>query len=311
MEKENKIEDVVEVNSETQNEEEVLSVELEEDVVEKAEVEILEETEAVQTEKVETVDEVKPKKKKSKKEKPKKKKSKKGLLIALIVVLVLGVGVGGVLGYTQIIKPAGIYEDATTYMYMEEYKLAAVSFGEIVEYKNSADLLDQCNYNLALELLGEGCYSDADLILTDIDNEELLGDIKEEMLYESYLAQAYTSLKANLKNPDSLIIYDIRFCETITDYPHCVIHYGAQNGWGGITEGYAFASYDDGEYSVIGSCDSLTVADNDTTSEMLTAITINTAYEQNEAGCYDEQRAAALIDSSNLSGVASYAKTVS
>lgn len=108
--------------------------------------------------------------------------------------------------------------------------------------------------------------------------------IQEQLKYESYAYSAINDLKKYLKNPDSFQPYEITFYasegtesdnadsdENIgeEEYPVCIMHYGAQNGFGGTTTAYAIFCYDaeDGEYEVLGSCNSLDEEDYDTDDE--------------------------------------------
>lgn len=90
-------------------------------------------------------------------------------------------------------------------------------------------------------------------------------------LYKSHFENcAYSTavaLKEILKNPDSLSIYDVEFYvsrvdtnsqerNTITDskHPIVIMHYTAQNGYGGNTTGYVVATYhkDSSRYEIDG-----------------------------------------------------------
>ena len=88
-----------------------------------------------------------------------------------------------------------------------------------------------------------------------------------------------------MKNPDSYQPYEITFYASMgteedsansseseisegtndEKFPVCIMHYGAQNGFGGNTTSYAICTYDSesGEYEFKGSCDSLDIDDYD------------------------------------------------
>lgn len=100
--------------------------------------------------------------------------------------------------------------------------------------------------------------------------------IQEQLKYESCAYSAINSLKKYLKNPDSYQPYEIIFYASmgteeadIEKYPVCIMHYGAQNGFGGNTTSYAIFAYstEKGEYDLLGSCDSLDEDDYDASDE--------------------------------------------
>lgn len=181
-------------------------------------------------------------------EEPHKKNSKKiiiPIVIATVVVVAIAVGL---IGYNiKVIKP-----------------------------KNT--------YNEALELLEKGKYEEADKLFDTIEGYEDVETIKEQLKYESYAYSSINSLKKYLKNPDSYQPYEITFYisnekeEDSTEsnetdkkdrYPVCVMHYGAQNGFGGNTTGYALCTYNTEkcEYELLGTCDSLDEDDYDKDDE--------------------------------------------
>lgn len=143
-------------------------------------------------------------------------------------------------------------------------------------------------YNEAVSMLENGKYDDANKLFDEIKDYKDVAEIQEQLKYESYSYSAINSLKQYLKNPDSYQPYEILFYssmgseESSTDssateaddaeeekYPVCIMHYGAQNGFGGNTTGYALCTYDsdEGAYTVKGSCDSLDEDDYDSDDE--------------------------------------------
>ncbi len=142
----------------------------------------------------------------------------------------------------------------------------------------------QNTYNKANSLLETGKYEEANFLFDKIKNYKDVPEIKEQLKYESYAYSSINDLKRRLKNPDSYNLYEITFykpMDTKNDkietsqgekterYPVCIMHYGAQNGFGGNTVGYAISSYDEElqKYITIGSCDSLDEADYDKDDE--------------------------------------------
>lgn len=159
-------------------------------------------------------------------------------------------------------------------------------------------------YNEAMELLEKGKYEDADKLLDTIKKYKDVATIQEQLKYESYAYSAINSLKKYLKNPDSYQPYEIVFYastgnedsegdtegsnkneiaeESEEDYPVCIMHYGAQNGFGGNTTGYALCAYssDIDEYDIVGTCDSLDedeydLSDDDDIMKLATCKVIN------------------------------------
>lgn len=144
---------------------------------------------------------------------------------------------------------------------------------------------NKATYDEAIELLEKGKYAEANELFDTIKNYNDVETIQEQLKYESYAYSAINSLKKYLKNPDSYQPYEITFYssmgnETGTDentdteneeekYPVCIMHYGAQNGFGGNTTGYALCSYnsESEEYELLGTCDSLDEDDYDKDDE--------------------------------------------
>ena len=142
-------------------------------------------------------------------------------------------------------------------------------------------------YNEAMTLLEKGKYEEANDLLGAITGYKDVDIVLQQLKYESYAYSTINDLKSYLKNPDSFQPYDIKFYASMGDdtetdtentedtkeetdkYPACIIHYGAQNGFGGNTTGYAIGYYNTEEktYKIIGSCNSLDEDDYDLTDE--------------------------------------------
>ena len=147
-------------------------------------------------------------------------------------------------------------------------------------------------YNEAMELLEKGKYEEANDMLESIRNYKDVAIIQEQLKYESYAYSTINDLKTYLKNPDSFQPYEVKFyapmkskdnsestdnseeeTENLEDeenqYPTCIIHYGAQNGFGGNTTGYVLGYYSNDEktYKILGTCDSLDDDDYDLDDE--------------------------------------------
>lgn len=136
-------------------------------------------------------------------------------------------------------------------------------------------------YVEATKLLDNGQYDEANNLLSKINTYKDVKEIQEEVQFETYAYSCINEIKQYLKNPDSFSPYKIMFynsagenhketVETIknkTDkeenYPVCIMHYTAQNGFGGNTASYAMFSYSNEKekYEIFGTCKSLDEGD--------------------------------------------------
>lgn len=134
-------------------------------------------------------------------------------------------------------------------------------------------------YDEAIALLEEGKYEEANNLLNTIPDYEDVATLQEQISYESRVFQCIDSLEEYMKNPDSLQIYDVYFyskeyndtvevtdrlkevmdglISVTSDEPIIIINYGAENGLGGISTGYAMFLYLTEDYKFIGSSDTL------------------------------------------------------
>mgnify|MGYP003091813084 CR=1 FL=1 len=135
------------------------------------------------------------------------------------------------------------------------------------------------SYEQALTLLENGNYEEGQKILLKNPNYKDIQTILEEIKYEPCAYSAVNALKKILKNPDSVSVYTVDLygpdpavedssdSTTIidNDHPFIVLHYAAQNGFGGNTTGYFASSYDseDEAYQFVGYTDSLNLDDLD------------------------------------------------
>ncbi len=104
----------------------------------------------------------------------KPKDKKKGLIIAIILILVFGVvAVSGILSYFFYFEPLERYEAAVEDMEDGEYEDAREEFEELGDFKDSAQLISECDYLEAEELMENGDYEGAIVIF------EKLGDYED------------------------------------------------------------------------------------------------------------------------------------
>ena len=173
------------------------------------------------------------------------------------------------------------------------------------------------DYNSAISLLERGKYEESMGLLDNLRDFKDVNIIQEQIKYESIAYVCINDLKSNLKAPDSYTPYEILFFlldqaiidkNTIiakfvylgllnkTEKPLCVMHYGAQNGIGGITTRYALFLYseEDSAYSLLGTCGSLDeqdFSDDGDVLEYVTMMTINALLESGvEVGSIDMSR---------------------
>lgn len=137
----------------------------------------------------------------------------------------------------------------------------------------------ETSYKQALTLLDSGNYEEGQQLLLKNPNYKDTQTLLEEIKYESCAYSAVSALKKILKNPDSVSVYTVDFygpdpevedskdSTTIVDndYPFIVLHYAAQNGFGGNTTGYFTSSYnsEDEAYQFVGYTDALNIEDLD------------------------------------------------
>ena len=175
-----------------------------------------------------------------------------------------------------------------------------------------AQIRPQNEYNEAIKMLESGKYSEAETLLNKIPQYEGVDKLKEQMKYESRVFACITDMKKYLKNPDSLQIYDVKFYlnknnqatgQTTENNPVCIISYGAQNGFGGNTTGYALFSSKD--YSYLGNCNTLDInkiSSNDY-DEKLVCIMINSYKINTSVGDVDLSRIKTLLKNDSYSAV--------
>lgn len=153
--------------------------------------------------------------------------------------------------------------------------------------------LPKKNYEEAISFLEKGMYKEGQEILQTLVGYEDVDTILRQITYESYAYSCVNSLKKYLKNPDSYSPYEIVFYKSTKEennkYPICIMHYGAQNGFGGNTTGYAYFSRDDDadSYELVGTCDSLDEDEYDTDDEdelydLIICIAINSLKESSD-----------------------------
>lgn len=175
--------------------------------------------------------------------KSKKLNKKNILIIAVIVVMVI---IGGIIYNIKVVQP------------------------QKIEAQNKA------TYEEAIELLENGKYEDGNKLLKTITGYKDVDIILEQIRWEVKVFECITEIREQLKNPDSLQIYEVSFyngykvgldnetqkdLETLVKLtggePVCIMHISAQNGFGGNTTSYLLFLCKDGSYHYMGSCDDL------------------------------------------------------
>jgi len=167
----------------------------------------------------------------------------------------------------------------------------------------------------------QGKYSEADTMLAGIEQTDDVSRLREELSYESRVFSCIKAIKKVLKNPDSLSIYDVTFypdqikdkeasTEENTVYidtePSCVMHYGAQNGFGGNTTSYALFKWGGEEYELYGAVNSLDLDDLNTNDDdyiydLLVQSEINSLIKKDPVGTLDLERIQTLLKNNNYS----------
>ena len=167
----------------------------------------------------------------------------------------------------------------------------------------------------------QGKYDEADQTLSGIEQTEEVVTLREELSYESRVFSCIKAIKKILKNPDSLSIYDVTFYKTtkkdekasteenpvyVDTEPSCVMHYGAQNGFGGNTTSYALFDWGTDEYEFVGSVNSLDEDDlNDKSDDylwdLLSLYAIKGAMGREQIGSLNLERVQTLLKNNNYS----------
>lgn len=206
-----------------------------------------------------------------------------------------------------------------------DYATANKKIQSIPEEYVSDEMRITLSMQQAISLMEIGNYSEADTLLSAVTQTEEVTTLREELSYESRVFSCIKAIKKVLKNPDSLSIYEIEFhYKSIKDEeastednpvyvdeaePSCIMHYGAQNGFGGNTTSYAlFKMGDNNEYEFYGSVDSLDADDLDTDDDdwiydMLVQLEINTIKINNEVGSVNMDRIQKLLKNNSYSYV--------
>lgn len=195
-------------------------------------------------------------------------------------------------------------------------------------------------YDEAIIELEKGKYEKGIELLKTISDFGDTATVIEQAKYESYALSSVNAVKAVLKNPDSIIIHEVRFYndfdevndeteklsieeqeketsteakkeETFSQYPVVVIHYGAQNGFGGNTPGYAYCQYSEesDKYEIEGLTDELDIDELDKDDEnyllyLFSASKINSYLDTGEEiGDIDEGRFDSVLRNAAYSSI--------
>lgn len=148
-------------------------------------------------------------------------------------------------------------------------------------YQETVELLEKCEYDEAITLLEERRAEREEELFSGAEESYTADMLRKQLKYESYAYSAVNSLKTYLKNPDSCEPYQIAFYNSFglegnwkkdekgksgeEGYPVCIMKFGAKNGFGRRTTGYALCVYSAkaGEYALLGTCPSLEERDYD------------------------------------------------
>lgn len=207
-------------------------------------------------------------------------------------------------------------------------------------FKNNLDKI----YSNAIELINQGNYDKAIALLTSLDNYNNSNELQEQLKYETYTYSAIRSIKSRLKSPNSFYLHEILFFDWNLDketdesekneklssqenkdntedksdtneikLPVCVVHYSAQNGFGGNSESYAAIEYkpDIGEYTVASECDSINLnnydektKDEEERTEYATCLLINLFLRDSKViGSIDIDRIRTMVDNGMYSKI--------
>ena len=112
-------------------------------------------------------------------------------------------------------------------------------------------IIPQKEYSQAISMLETGDYEGGQAKLKKLGDYKDSAIILEQIKYESLAYACINDVKECLRNPDSYTPYDIKFytAKGMEDdpKPSCIMYFGAQNGFGGNTTGYALLMYNEGD----------------------------------------------------------------
>lgn len=271
----------------------------------------------------------------------KSNKGSKKILIGVVAVVAIA-GTGYYFGIAKpqqhLAEQKAVYEEAQDLIDEGKYDKAIEKLNSIIDYDGAQDAINEAKtgkekatYIEAENLLEQGKYDDGIELLNTIPDYPDSAETIEQAKYESYAYSAVKAVKGILKNPDSLSVYDVKFYDGLNEdddnsesedtetessdgenkdqssdspkYPTVVMHCGAQNGFGGNTEDYAFCVYseDDGEYILGGITTELDLEDLDEDDDMyfyyaVTTRMINEYYDNGiEVGSINAERFNAVL----------------
>lgn len=271
----------------------------------------------------------------------KSNKGSKKILIGIVAVVAIS-GTGYYFGIAKpqqhLAEQKAVYEEAQDLIDEGKYDKAIEKLNSIIDYDGAQDAINEAEtgkekatYVEAENLLEQGKYDDGIELLNTIPDYPDSAETIEQAKYESYAYSAVKAVKGILKNPDSLSVYDVKFYDELKEnddssesedtetessdgenkdqnsdsskYPTVVMHCGAQNGFGGNTEDYAYCIYseEDGEYTLGGITTGLDLDDLDDDDDMyllyaLTTRMINEYYDNGiEVGSINAERFNAVL----------------
>ncbi|PKM72146.1 MAG: hypothetical protein CVU91_10475 [Firmicutes bacterium HGW-Firmicutes-16] len=172
---------------------------------------ILTEKKKIRIEKNKIAEKEKIEKAKFAEEKRKSRNKKLAIRISVIAVSIILVATAFVVINNNIIIPNNKYKEAVDYYNIKKYTEAVELLTELGNFKDSADIMNECNYQNALTLMDKKQYANALEIFSKLDNykdsvsliDESNYAYAEEYLYKGELNSAY-GLYMNLymKLPD-------------------------------------------------------------------------------------------------------------
>ena len=109
-----------------------------------------------------------------------KQRMKKGKKIAVIAVPTVCIIITFIIVLSTVIIPSNKYNFAFELMNDRKYSEAAEAFGNLADYKESANMVKECNYQSAVALLNAGKYEDAITVFEQLhDYNDSEGMVKE------------------------------------------------------------------------------------------------------------------------------------
>lgn len=104
--------------------------------------------------------------------------------IAVSIIIVMALGIGFLFFYNGYVKPLTIYKQGISYLETGYYEKAKEIFAGISGFKDSRDLICECDYRKAVDLMDAKQYDEAKKLFTSIEDYQNSKDMAYECDYQ-------------------------------------------------------------------------------------------------------------------------------